>query len=121
MISTIPIQIIGILTSLAALHLTYLYYKRKSFTKTECFVWFGIWLSFIFVTVFPRIIQPVATYLGLQRAMDFIMIVAFIVLFALSFFNYASNKKQWAKLESLIRTIALNDIPKTSNKTDETL
>ena len=106
----ITIQLISIVVGLAAIHLTYLYYKRKYFTKRELLLWGFIWLAFIFASLFPRSMTPVVGYLGLQRPMDLIMLVAFIILFALTFQNYVTNRKQDAKLERLIRELALKDL-----------
>jgi len=106
----ISIQLIGVLIALAASHLTYLYYKRANFTKLECILWLVIWLAFLFVTIFPNSVKPIVGYLGLQRPMDLIMIVAFIILFALTFHNYVVNRYQRSRLESLVRSLSLKEL-----------
>lgn len=108
----VGIQLLGLVVGLAAIHLTYLYYKRANFTRRELFFWLSIWLSFIFVAIFPRSVRPVIGYLGLSRPMDLIMIVAFIILFSLTFHNYIINRQQRSKLERLVRELALKDLPK---------
>ena len=106
----ITIQFIGIIIGLSAIHLTYLYYKRMNFTKKELFFWLVVWLAFIFVAIFPNSVRPIVGYLGLQRPMDLIMIVAFIILFALTFHNYVVNRRDQDKLELLVRKLALKDL-----------
>lgn len=106
----ITIQLIGVVIGLAAIHITYIYYKRANFTKKEVLFWAGIWLAFIFVALFPNSVRPVVGYLGLQRPMDLIMIVAFIILFALAFHNYVVSRRDQDKLEALIRKLALKDL-----------
>lgn len=108
----ITIQLIGVLISLAAIHLTYLYYKRASFSKRELLFWLFIWLAFIFVVIFPHSVQPISGYLGLQRPMDLIMIVAFIILFVLTFHNYIVIHRLEKKIEKLVRDRALKDVKK---------
>lgn len=108
----ITIQLIGVLIGLAAIHLTYLYYKRANFTKKELIFWLFVWAAFIFISIFPRSVTPIVGYLGLQRPMDLIMIVAFIILFALTFHNYVINRKQVDRLEKLVRKLALKDLEK---------
>ena len=108
----VGIQLMGVVVGLAAIHLTYLYYKRASFTKKELLFWGFIWLTFIFVAVFPRSVAPIVGYLGLTRPMDLIMIVAFIILFSLAFHNYIVNRQQKNKLERLVRDLALKDLDK---------
>ena len=108
----ITIQFVGILVALGAIHLTYLYYKRMNFTKKELYFWLAIWIVFLIVTIFPRIMQPIVGYLGLQRSMDLIMIIAFIILFAFAFHNYTVNHRVMDKVEKLVRELALKDLPK---------
>lgn len=108
----IGIQLLGLVVGLAAMHLSYLYYKRASFTRRELFFWLAIWMAFVFVTVFPRSVAPVVGVLGLNRPMDLIMITAFIILFALTFHNYIVNRQQKNKLERLVRELALKDLRK---------
>lgn len=108
----IGIQLIGIVVALAAVHLTHLYYKRSHFSKKELLFWAGLWLIFMLVAVFPQSVFPVTSYLGLARPMDLIMIIAFIVLFALAFHNYILGRKQERQLERLVRETALRDLEK---------
>lgn len=107
----IPLQLFGVVIALAALHLSYLYYKRSDFTKRELLIWLTIWIAFLLVTIFPRIVEPVVGKLGLQRPMDLIMIIAFIVLFGVAFRTYVITARQGRKLEKLIRNLALKDLP----------
>ncbi len=106
----IGIQLIGVVVGLAAIHLTYLYYKRTNFTRKELIFWGFIWIAFVFVSVFPRSVSPIVGYLGLSRPMDLIMIIAFIILFILTFHNYIVNRQQKQKLERLVRELALKDL-----------
>jgi len=106
----VGIQLIAIVVALAAVHLTHLYYKRLHFSKKELLFWGFLWLVFMFVAIFPRSVSPLTGYLGLARPMDLIMIIAFIVLFSLAFYNYVMARKHESALEHLVREIALKDI-----------
>ncbi len=106
----ITIQFVGVLVALAAIHFTYLYYKRTHFSKKELLFWLTIWLAFLTVTIFPRIMSPIVGHLGLQRPMDLIMIIAFVIIFILTFHNYVTNRRIMDKVESLVREIALHDL-----------
>ena len=108
----IPIQLLGVVIGLLAIHLTHLYYKRANFTKMELLLWLGVWIAFIFVAIFPNSMRPIVGYFGLQRPMDLIMLIAFVILFVLTFQNYIINRKQEKRLESLIRDLALQDLDK---------
>lgn len=106
----ITIQLFGVVIGLAALNMTFLYYKRSNFTKRELVFWFVIWLAFIFIALFPRSISPIVGALGLERPMDLIMIIAFIILFILTFHNYIVLRRQADKLERMVRSLALKDL-----------
>ena len=106
------IQLLGLAVGLAAIHLTYIYYRRAQFTKRELVFWLLLWLVFIFIALFPKSVSPLTGYLGLTRTMDLIMITAFVILSALSFHNYIINRQQQKKLEKLIRELALRDLDK---------
>lgn len=108
----IAIQLIGIVIALAAIYLTYIYYKRQTLSKTECLFWVIIWLAFITVTLFPRLMAPLAGFLSLQRSMDLIMIIAFVVLFTLSFYSYVTNRRTSRQMEKLVREFSLQKIKK---------
>lgn len=108
----ITIQLVAILIALTAIHSIYLYYKRANFTKLEVLLWVGIWMGFIGVTLFPKILTPFVGQLGLQRSMDLIMIIAFIILFAITFHSYMINHRTERNLEKLIRNLALDELKK---------
>ncbi len=103
------IQLIGIIVALSAIHLTHLYYKRSYFSKKELFFWAGLWCVFMALALFPGSVSPLTGYLGLARPMDLIMILAFIVLFSVTFHNYVMGRTHDRELERLVRTIALRD------------
>jgi len=108
----VAIQLLGLALGLAAIHLTYIYYRRAQFTKRELVFWLLLWLGFIFIALFPKSVSPLTGYLGLTRIMDLIMIAAFVILFALVFHNYIINRQQQKKLEKLVRELALRDLDK---------
>lgn len=107
----ITIQLFGVFIGLAAIHFTYLYYKRSSFSKKELLFWMFLWLVFIFIVIFPNSVEPLVGSLGLQRPMDLIMILAFIVLFAITFHNYVAIRRDQDKLEKLVRELSLRHLP----------
>ena len=48
--------------------------------------------------------------LGLQRPMDLIMIVAFVILFSLTFHNYIASRRLENKVNRLVQDLALKDL-----------
>lgn len=106
----VGIQLIALALGLGAIHLTHLYYKRSHFSKKELLFWGFLWCVFMAIAMFPAGIIPLTVYFGLARPMDFIMIIAFMVLFSLAFHNYVIGRKHEREIECLVRTIALKDI-----------
>lgn len=105
----IGVQLVALAVGLAALHLTYLYYKRAHFSKLELIFWAALWSAFVCSAVFPSALAPVVGYLGLTRSMDLIMIIAFIALFSLAFHSYIATRSHARAIEALIRDGALRN------------
>ena len=91
--------------------MSYLFFRRKEFTRMELVTWVVIWVGFIFVAISPQTFDFLLQAFAINRTMDLIMIVAFIILFILSFENYITNRRVQRKIESLIREEALQGIP----------
>ena len=106
----VGIQLLSVVVGLAAIHLTYLYYKRANFNKKELYFWGFIWLAFIFTAIFPNALKPLVNFLGFSRPMDFLMVLAFTFLFSMSFRNYIATRKMKGLLEKLVRDLALKDL-----------
>lgn len=106
----IGIQFFAIIIGLVALYLSFLHYKRKDFNKIELVMWSMIWFALIFVSFFPHMLDFVVDNFGFSRVMDFIMTVAFIILFSFSFHNYFIIHRIEKKIERLVRSKALEDL-----------
>ncbi len=110
------LQILAIVIGLTALYMSYLYYRRREFTRAELAGWFIIWLGFIFVAISPRTFDFLLETFAITRTMDLIMIVAFMILFVLCFENYINNRRIRSKIESLVRGEALKGLDVSSTK-----
>ena len=108
----ILLQIFGIGIALVALYIFHYYLKRKDFNKLEFAIWLIIWLGFIIVIIAPSSFNFLLETFSIYRIMDLIMIVAFIVIYILVFYNYVVNKRIQQKIELLIRKDALKNIKK---------
>jgi len=106
------VQIIAILFAIFMLYVSFLHWKRKDFNGGEIFFWIALWLGFIFITLFPDVLQNITQKLFFTRVMDFLMVAAFMILAFLGFQNHVSNRRMEKKIEELIRKEAkkkLND------------
>jgi hypothetical protein len=110
------IQIMGILFGAALLYFTFLGYKKKELRKGEFLFWGAAWIVFIYLVLFPNVLDFFVESLNLVRTLDFFTIVGFMVLIALTFYNYIINMKNRSKLERAVRAIAM-DRATTSKKT----
>ena len=101
------IQLLGVLFGLFMLYLTFLHRKRRDYTTKETFAWIIMWIGFIFVALFPSSLDfLVKRTLGLQRPLDFFIIVGFMFMVFISFYTYNIVRKNQKKLEEIVRKIA---------------
>ena len=107
----IELRIAGIIIGILAIYFTFLYFKKKIFRNYEFILWTLLWLGFIIIAITPQTFNFVLKTFNLERTSDLIMIIAFIVIYLLSFRNYISNRKLQRSIEEFIRKDALNDIP----------
>jgi len=97
------VQIISILFAIFMIYAAFLYWKRKDINGKEIFFWSFLWLGFITITLFPDILQNITQKLFFTRVMDFLMVLAFMILAFLGFLNHVSNRRMEKKIEELIR------------------
>ena len=103
----IGVQLILIFFGLFMLYVSFVYWKRKSFTNTTFGLWMVIWLVFLMFSLFPKILEPLLKELFFIRAMDFGMIVAFMILTYLTIDNNVRIKKYENKMEKIVRSMAV--------------
>lgn len=102
------IQILGVLFGMFMLYLTFIYGKRKEFNTTEGTIWIIAWILFIFLAILPRSLDfLVKDILSVSRTMDFLIILGFMFVLGVTFYNYYLLKKTQKKLENLVRNIAI--------------
>lgn len=70
-------------------------------------IWTLVWISFLIFSMFPKILEPLLKELFFVRAMDFGMIVAFMVLTYLTIENNVRMKRYEEQLEKLVRKLAI--------------
>jgi len=101
------VQIIAILFALFMIYVAFLHWKRKEINGGEVFFWIVLWFGFIFVNLFPDVLLNITKKLFFARVMDFLMVIAFMILAFLGFQNHVSSKRMEKKIEELIRKEAL--------------
>lgn len=102
------IQILGMLFSLVMIYFTFLHYKRKEFKAEGFLFWLVLWLCFIFMVFFPTSLDSlIKGVLQFGRRLDFFIILGFIFLIGLLFYNYTILNRTKKKVEYIVRKIAL--------------
>lgn len=102
------IQVVGILFGLFMIYYSFLNYKKKQFGKAEFGLWLVLWIFFIYVALWPHSIDFVVENIAsMQRPLDFFIVMGFIFLIALSFYNYSNNKKNSKMIEKIVAETAM--------------
>jgi len=111
-VNILGVQIIAILFAIFMIYIAFLHWKRKDINGGEIFFWAILWLGFIVITLFPDLLQNVTQKLFFTRVMDFLMVIAFMILAFLGFQNHVSNRRMERKIEELVRKEATKDVEK---------
>lgn len=102
------VQFIGVLFALLMLYITFLHRKRKEFTVKETLFWIVLWCSFIGITLFSNVLSSLVVSLAFARVMDFLIVLGFIFLFGITFYNYTLLRRNQNKVEDVVRAVALS-------------
>jgi len=109
------IQVISILFALFMIYIAFLQFKRRNLQGKEFAFWLFIWLTFIFFALVPQVFTPILAKIFVARAMDILMIVAFMVLAYLGFQNHIGVKCLQKEIQQLVRQQAI----KKANKNNQ--
>ncbi|MBT4541080.1 DUF2304 domain-containing protein [Candidatus Woesearchaeota archaeon] len=113
------IQIFGMFFSCIMIYLTFLHYKRKEFSVEIFFFWLTLWLGFIFMVVYPTSLDfLIRGILKFGRRLDFFIVLGFIFLIALMYYNYIVVRYTKKRVERIIREVALEKVKDCRDKKD---
>lgn len=94
------------------MYMVRVHYRKGTFDNFEYGAWIAVWLSFIFLSIFPQTIKGVVETFNIGRVFDGIVILAFMVLSTVSFQNRVGLKRIEKKLERKIREEAIDQAKK---------
>ncbi|MDD2482667.1 MAG: DUF2304 domain-containing protein [Candidatus Shapirobacteria bacterium] len=103
----ITLQIILFAFAIFMAYSLFLHWKKKNISNNLFFFWICIFSLFIFITFFPKILEPLLKELFLVRVMDLGMIGTFMILTYVSIENNIKIKNLEEKMEKLVRKISL--------------
>lgn len=101
------VQIVGVLFGLFMLYLTFLYHKRDEYSTKEYLFWSFAWIVFVFLSLFPSVLDFVRETLRIVRVFDVLVIGGFMFLMGLNFYLYRLTNKNQKTIEKIVRKIAI--------------
>lgn len=107
------LQLIGILFGVVMLYLSYVYYKKNTYTQRSFVLWGAIWAVVIVVFAVPQITYGLLSFLKIDRTADFLTAVGLVFLTTLVFYMYSVVKQTQRKMEQLVRELAIREVKKT--------
>lgn len=101
------IQIISISFALFMLYIAFLQFKRNNLNVKEFSFWISVWLIFIFFALVPQVFTPILAKIFVARAMDLLMIGAFMILAYLGFQNHIGVRNLQKQIQGMVRKKAI--------------
>ena len=108
--NVITLQILLLAFALLMVYSLFLHWKKKNISDKFFFGWLIIFAVFIFIAIFPKILEPLLKELFLVRVMDLGMIGTFMILTYVSIENNIKIKNLEDKMEKLVRKISIKKI-----------
>jgi hypothetical protein len=108
-------QIIAIIVSIIVLILSILRFRDGKMSLGMLMVWIVIWLIIIIISIYPNDTNYLASYTGIGRGLDFVLIIGLILSFYLIFKMYNKIEVIEEELTDLIRELAIQN-KNTDNK-----
>ncbi len=102
----LEIQIIGVTFALVLSYFSFLQLKRKEITNLEFAFWVVCWLGIAAIALFPSILDPIVETFAFARALDLVIVLGFLFLITVTYFNYSAIKKIKKKQETIVREVA---------------
>ena len=110
MIIKIIFAVLSITFSLLMLYITNLNYKKNILKKIDTIIWSLVWLSIIFISIRPKIID---NYFIKNFSVDIfyiISVLSIMVLIIVSYFSLVKIKILEKKIDTIIRADSLKEI-----------
>jgi hypothetical protein len=110
------IQVLSIMFAVFMMYLIFVHYKRRNINQKEYLLWNGAWIVFIVFALLPHVLNPLLTKLSVVRALDLLMIVAFMILTYIMFVDHIAIRDLYRLIGKLTSAITINNAPKNNRK-----
>ena len=105
----LPLQLLSTLIALAMIYWTDLSYRRHTIVLVELIFWLACWGGFALVVIFPSTTTVFLEKLNVNRTMDLMLIVGFMLIWIILFANHLETRNLRRQLQDLVRQIALSE------------
>ena len=102
-------QVIAIILGLIAILYSILRFRDGKMSIGMLLVWILIWLIIIIISIYPNDTNYLASYTGIGRGLDFVLILGILVCFYLIFKMYNKIENIEEELTDLVREIAIQN------------
>ncbi len=106
----ITLQIILFGFALFMIYSLFLHWKKKNISNRLFIFWLVIFSIFVFITFFPKLIEPLLKEFFIVRIMDLGMIGTFMILTYVTIENNIKIRKLEDTIERLVRKISIRKI-----------
>jgi hypothetical protein len=108
--NVITLQIVSLAFALLMVYSLFLHWKKKNISTKFFFSWLFIFLIFIFLSIFPKILEPLLKELFIVRVMDLGMIGTFMILTYVTIENNIKIGNLEDKTEKLVRKLSMKRV-----------
>ncbi len=106
----ITLQLVLIAFALLMTYSLFLHWKKKNISNKFFFSWLVIFGVFAFLSLFPKLLEPLLKELFIVRVMDLGMIGTFMILTYVTIENNIKIRNLEDKIERLVRKITVKKV-----------
>jgi hypothetical protein len=110
------VQLLGFFFGALMLYMTFVKTKRREFTTNESIFWTLLWIVFIILVLFPRIVEPITTTLNFARKFDLYVIIGIIFVVFATYYTYMIARSTQKKVDELISLMAIHKAKQSRKK-----
>ncbi|MFA6518499.1 MAG: DUF2304 domain-containing protein [Candidatus Shapirobacteria bacterium] len=106
------VQLIAFIFSFFMLYNVYLYWKKKEIGAKGAMVWVTVWGGLLFITSFPKYLEPLVKELFFIRLFDLGNVMALIILAYVMFENHIRINRLQKQIAKLVSEMAIKKVVK---------
>lgn len=111
--SIVGVQLIIFVFSFFMLYNVYLYWKKGEVGLKGALVWVVIWGGLLFITFFPKYIEPLVRQLFFVRLFDLMTVAGLVILAYVMFENHVRINRLQRQVGKLVEKLAIKNARKS--------